>query len=50
MLSNMVDFMIIEINNINSQIKKLDNKMLRILIIDTKTISREKVFLAIEKS
>ena len=46
----MVGFRIVEINNINSPIKKLDNKMLFKLIVDMKIMSREKIFLAIEKS
>ena len=45
----MVNFRIVEINNINSLIKKLDNKILCILIMDAKTTSGENVFLAIEK-
>ena len=49
-LSNMVGFRIVEINNINSPIKKLDNKMIFKLIVDMKIMSREKIFLAIEKS
>ena len=49
-LSNIVNFRMIEIDSINSPIKKLDNKMLYMLIIDMKTISGEKVFLAIKKS
>ena len=38
------------INNINLLIKKLDNKTLCKLIIDIKTMSREKIFLDIKKS
>ena len=49
-MNNIVDFQITEINNINLQIKKLDNKMVRMWIIDTKAENKEKVFLAIEKT
>ena len=48
-LNNMIDFRIIEINNITSPIKKLECKTLCELIIDTKTALGERVFLAIEK-
>ena len=46
----MVDFRIVEINNINSPIKKLDNKILYKLIMNMKIISGENIFLAIKKS
>ena len=48
-LSNIVGFRIVEINNINLPIEKLDNKMLCKLFVDMKIISREIMFLAIEK-
>ena len=48
-LSNIVGFRIVEINNINLPIKKLDNKMLCKLFMDMKIISREIIFLAIKK-
>ena len=48
-LNNIVDFRIIEVDNINSLIKKLEYKMLYKLIIDTKILSGERVFLAIKK-
>ena len=46
----MVDFQITKIDNINLPIKKLDNKMVRILIIDMKAENSKKVFLVIKKS
>ena len=46
----MVDFRMTEIENINSPIKKLDNKTLRELIMDMQTCSGEKYFSAIKKS
>ena len=49
-LNNMEDFRIVKINNINSLIKKLDNKILCMLIMNMKTISGENVLLAIKKS
>ena len=48
-LNNIVSFKITEINNINLPIKKLKNKMLHELITEMKIMSRERVFLAIEK-
>ena len=49
-LNNIVNFRMVEIDNINSPIKKLEHKMLRKLIMNIKTVSGERVFLAIEKS
>ena len=46
----MVDFRIIEVDNINSLITKLECKILHELIIDIKIPSGERVFLAIKKS
>ena len=48
-MNNMADFQITKINNINLLIKKLDNKIVRILIMDTKAENGEKVFLSIKK-
>ena len=41
-MNNIVDFQMTEINNINLLIKKLDNKIVRMLIIDTKAKNEEK--------
>ena len=48
-LNNMVDFRMIEVNNINLPIKKLEHKKLYELIIDMKILLGESVFLAIKK-
>ena len=48
-MSNIVDFRMVEIDNINLLIKKLDNKMLNMLIIDIKIKSKENTFLATKK-
>ena len=48
-MNNVVDLGITEIDNINSLIKKLENKILCELIIDMKTISGERIFLAVKK-
>ena len=50
MISNIVDFRIVEIDNINLAIKKLNDKILCILIMDMKSKSKENIFLAIKKS
>ena len=44
----MVDFRMVEIDNINSPIKNLENETLWKLIMSTKTMSKERGFLAIE--
>jgi len=45
----MVDFRILKVENINSPIKKLDYKILCELIMEIKTLLRERVFFIIEK-
>ena len=48
-LNNIVDFRIIEVDNINSLIKKLEYKIIHKLIMNIKTLFEEKIFLAIKK-
>ena len=45
----MVDFRILKMENINSPIEKLDCKILCKLIMEIKTLLRERVFFVIEK-
>ena len=49
-MNNIVDFQMTKISNINLLIKKLDNKIVRMLIIDMKAENREKLFLVIKIS
>ena len=50
MLANLVEFKLIDFEDINSSIKNLDNKMIRELIMNLESKSSDKIFIAIEWS
>ena len=49
-LANLVEFKLIEFEEIDLPISNLENKIIRKLIIDLKTEGKEKIFIAIERS
>ena len=50
MLANLVEFKLIEFEEIDSLISNLENKTIRQLIMDLETEGKEKIFIAIERS
>ena len=49
-LANLVEFKLIDFEDIDSPIKNLDKKMIRELIMNLESKSGDKIFIAIERS
>ena len=49
-LANLIEFKLIDFEDINSLIKNLDNKIIRELIMNLESKSSDKIFIAIEWS